>query len=48
MVTHPVFLPGKFHGQQSLVDYSPRDHKELDTMSMHIPTCCLFLFVKLS
>ena len=27
----PVFLPGEFHGQRSLVDYSPRGHKELDT-----------------
>ena len=26
----PVFLPGKFHGQRSLVDYSPLDHKESD------------------
>ena len=25
-----VFLPGKFHGQKSLVDYSPWDRKELD------------------
>ena len=24
------FLPGKFHGQRSLVGYSPRDCKELD------------------
>ena len=24
----PVFLPGKLHGQKSLVDYSPWDHKE--------------------
>ena len=23
----PVFLPGKFHGQRSLVGYSPWDHK---------------------
>ena len=30
MVTHPVFLPGKSHGQRSLVDYSPQGHKELD------------------
>ena len=22
----PVFLPGKFHGQRSLVDYSPWGH----------------------
>ena len=26
-----VFLPGKFHGQRSLVGYSPWSHKELDT-----------------
>ena len=27
----PVFLPGEFHGQRSLVGYSPRGRKELDT-----------------
>ena len=27
----PVFLPGKFHGQRSLVDYRSKDHKESDT-----------------
>ena len=27
----PVFLPGKFCGQRSLVGYSPWDHRELDT-----------------
>ena len=26
----PVFLPGKFHGQRSLVGYSPWGHRELD------------------
>ena len=26
----PVFLPGKSHGQRSLVGYSTRGHKELD------------------
>ena len=26
----PVFLPGKCHGQRSLVGYSPQDHTELD------------------
>ena len=26
----PVFLPGKSHGQRSLVDYSPWDRKESD------------------
>ena len=27
----PVFLPGEFHGQRSLVGYSPWCHKESDT-----------------
>ena len=27
----PVFLPGESHGHRSLVGYSPRGHKELDT-----------------
>ena len=27
----PVFLPGEFHEQRSLVGYSPRGHKECDT-----------------
>ena len=29
--TPVLFLPGKFHGQRSLVGYSPRGHKESDT-----------------
>ena len=31
MAPTPVFLPGEFHGQGSLVGYSPWSHKELDT-----------------
>ena len=31
----PVFLPGEFHGQRSLVGYSPWGHKELDTTDFH-------------
>ena len=31
----PVFLPGKSHGQMSLVDYSPWGRKELDTTNHH-------------
>ena len=27
----PVFLPGEFHGQESLAGYSPGAHKESDT-----------------
>ena len=26
----PVFLPGKFHGQKSLVEYSLGGHEQLD------------------
>ena len=29
-----VFLPGKFHGQRSLVGYSPWGHKELDATEL--------------
>ena len=28
--THSMFLLGEFHGQRSLVGYSPRSRKELD------------------
>ena len=31
IATHPVFLPGKFHGQRSLVGYSSWGLKEWDT-----------------
>ena len=31
-LTTPVFLPGEPHGQRSLLSYSPRDHKESDTI----------------
>ena len=30
VTTAPVFLPGEFHGQRSLVGYSPWGHKESD------------------
>ena len=33
----PVFLPGQFHGQRSLVSYSPGGRKELD-MTEHTHT----------
>ena len=31
MATHSVFLPGKSHGQRTLVDYSPQGHEGSDT-----------------
>ena len=30
MANNSSNLPGEFHGQRSLVGYSPQDHKELD------------------
>ena len=49
----PVFLPGEFHGQRSLVGCSPWGHKELDTLSnslshTHTHTHTHFLEVKCS
>ena len=47
----PVFLPGEFHGQKSLVGYSLWDHKESDTIEpltcthQNQPTQSLFLLV---
>ena len=37
----PVFLPGKSHGQRSLMGYSPWGHKELD-MTRHTRTFCVY------
>ena len=34
----PVFLPGEFHGQRSLVGYSPWGCKELDTTESNVFT----------
>ena len=34
----PVFLPGVFHGQRSLVGYSSWGHKELDTTEATLHT----------
>ena len=34
----PVFLPGKFHEQRSLVGYSPWGHKKSDTTEQQIPS----------
>ena len=35
MAIHPAFLPGEFHGQRSLVDWSLWSYKELD-MTEHL------------
>ena len=31
----PIFLPGEFHGQKSLMGYSPRGCKESDTVEQY-------------
>ena len=36
MVTHSNILPGESHGWRSLVGYSPRGCKELDTTSLSL------------
>ena len=42
----PVFLPGKFHGQRSLLEYSPWGHKETgmtEHTHTHSKVWCFFL-----
>ena len=41
----PVFLPGKFHGQKSLVGYSPWSCKESDTDEQLNTHTCLWSFL---
>ena len=44
----PVFLPGKFYGQRSLVGYSPQGHKQSDTterLSMSIYLCAYVILI---
>ena len=40
VATHSSFLPGEFHGQGSLMGYSPWGYKELDTIEQltHSPS----------
>ena len=43
MATTPVFLPGEFHGQRSLVGYSPWDCQGSDMTEdkhFHFPPLC--------
>ena len=43
MVTIPVFLSEKFHGQRSLADYSPWGCKESD---MIVCVCvCVYIYI---
>ena len=38
MAIHSSILAGEFHGQRSLVGYSPWGHKELDTTETNTDT----------
>ena len=40
--TTPVFLPGEFQGQRSLVGYSPWGHKESDMTEVTEHACTCF------
>ena len=43
-IATPVLLPGKFHGQRSLVGCSPWGHKESDTterLPFHFSLSCI-------
>ena len=42
----PIFLPGEFHGQRNLVDYSPWGRKESETTEWLIHTHTFFAFKK--
>ena len=41
MATHSIFLPEKSHGQRSLVAYSPKEHKKMDTSEHALWPLCL-------
>ena len=41
----PVFLPGEFLGQRSLVGYSPQGHKESDTTEATQHACTQYFIV---
>ena len=48
--THNIYiysycLPGKFHGQMSLVGYHPWDHKKLDTTEHQSPPTYIVLHI---
>ena len=41
----PVFLPGEFHGQRSLVGYSPWGHKETRHVVIRFLMSAIFLLI---
>ena len=50
MAIHPVFLPGKSHGQKTLECYSPKGHQESNTtkcLSMHVCTHSDYIYLLL-
>ena len=47
MATHPSILAGEFHGQRSLVGYSPQGGKEQETTEQLTHTSICYRFVHL-
>ena len=45
MATHPAFLLGEFHGQRSLVGFSPWGRQESDTTEQLIRELWLLIFL---
>ena len=45
MAIHSSILAGEFHGQRSLVGYSPWGHKELDTTETNTDTH-IYIYLK--
>ena len=47
-LTTPIFLPVKFHGQRSLVGYSPWGHKESDMteqLKLSLSNMCTYICI---
>ena len=41
----PVFLPGKYHGQRTLVGYNPWSHKKSETTEHSVSILQIHMFV---
>ena len=42
----PVFLPGEFYGQRSLVGYSPWSQRQTQLSDFHFISCLYILFFR--
>ena len=48
MARTPILLPGKSHGQMSLVGYNPWGHKELDMTEQYVDYTVLWTLSSVS